>query len=199
MRFSTYASWWIRSSIQDFILRNWSIVRTGTTAAQKSLFFNLRRLKAQIERSEGGKIDDLMRAKIADTLRVSERDVAMMSARLSGNDKSLNDPVGESGDGELQDFIPDDSDSPEELAVARRDAEVRSGWIEQAMQDLTLREQTIIRERRLADKGLTLAALGERLGISKERVRQIEHEALGKLKQSITRNVGDPIVAGLVN
>ena len=199
VRFSTYASWWIRSSIQDFILRNWSIVRTGTTAAQKSLFFNLRRLKAQIERSEGGKIDDLMRAKIADTLRVSERDVAMMSARLSGNDKSLNDPVGESGDGELQDFIPDDSDSPEELAVARRDAEVRSGWIEQAMQDLTLREQTIIRERRLADKGLTLAALGERLGISKERVRQIEHEALGKLKQSITRNVGDPIVAGLVN
>ena len=199
VRFSTYASWWIRSSIQDFILRNWSIVRTGTTAAQKSLFFNLRRLKAQIERTEGGKIDDTMRARIADTLRVPERDVAMMSARLSGGDKSLNDPVGESGDGELQDFIPDDAASPEEIAVTRRDAEVRSGWIEQAMEDLTQREQTIIRERRLADKGLTLAALGERLGISKERVRQIEHEAMGKLRQSITRNVGDPVVAGLIS
>ncbi|MDA0261674.1 MAG: RNA polymerase factor sigma-32 [Proteobacteria bacterium] len=198
VRFSTYASWWIRSSIQDFILRNWSIVRTGTTAAQKSLFFNLRRLKAQIERTEGGKINESMRSKIADALRVSERDVDMMSVRLSGGDKSLNDPVGESGDGELQDFLPDDSASPEEIALAGRDAEVRTGWIEQAMQDLTKREQTIIRERRLAEEGLTLAALGERLGISKERVRQIEHEALGKLKQSITRQVGDPILAGLI-
>lgn len=199
VRFSTYASWWIRSSIQDFILRNWSIVRTGTTAAQKTLFFNLRRLKAQIERTEAGRIDDTMQTKIAGALRVSERDVAMMNARLSGNDKSLNDPVGESGDSELQDLIPDDADSPEDLAVASRDSEVRSGWIETAMQDLTHREQTIIRERRLADKGLTLSALGERLGISKERVRQIEHEALGKLKQSITRNVGDPVLAGLFN
>ena len=120
-----------------------------------------------------------------------------MSARLSGNDKSLNDPVGESGDGELQDFIADGAESPEDVVVASRDAEVRSGWIEQAMADLTQREQTIIRERRLADKGLTLSALGERLGISKERVRQIEHEALGKLKQAITRNVGDPVLAGL--
>ena len=199
VRFSTYASWWIRSSIQDFLLRNWSIVRTGTTAAQKTLFFNLRRLKAQIERTEAGRIDDTMQTKIADALRVSERDVAMMNARLSGNDKSLNDPVGESGDSELQDLIPDDADSPEDMAVASRDDEVRSGWIETAMQDLTHREQTIIRERRLADKGLTLSALGERLGISKERVRQIEHEALGKLKQSITRNVGDPVLAGLFN
>ena len=199
VRFSTYASWWIRSSIQDFLLRNWSIVRSGTTAAQKTLFFNLRRLKAQIERTEAGRIDDTMQTKIADALRVSERDVAMMNARLSGNDKSLNDPVGESGDSELQDLIPDDADSPEDMAVASRDDEVRSGWIETAMQDLTHREQTIIRERRLADKGLTLSALGERLGISKERVRQIEHEALGKLKQSITRNVGDPVLAGLFN
>jgi len=200
VRFSTYASWWIRSSIQDFILRNWSIVRTGTTAAQKSLFFNLRRLKAQIERTEAGRIDDTMLTKIADALRVSERDVAMMSARLSGGDKSLNDPVGEAGDGELQDFIADGAESPEDVVVASRDAEVRSGWIEQAMANLTKREQTIIRERRLADKGLTLSALGERLGISKERVRQIEHEALGKLKHSITRNVGgDPVLAGLIN
>ena len=159
----------------------------------------MRRLKAQIERTEAGRIDDTMQTKIADALRVSERDVAMMNARLSGNDKSLNDPVGESGDSELQDLIPDDADSPEDLAVASRDSEVRSGWIETAMQDLTHREQTIIRERRLADKGLTLSALGERLGISKERVRQIEHEALGKLKQSITRNVGDPVLAGLFN
>ena len=98
VRFSTYASWWIRSSIQDFILRNWSIVRTGTTAAQKSLFFNLRRIKAQIDRTESRRVDDDMRSKIAAALKVSERDVDVMSARLLANDKSLNDPVGESGD-----------------------------------------------------------------------------------------------------
>ncbi len=198
VRFSTYASWWIRSSIQNFILRNWSIVRTGTTAAQKSLFFNLRRLKAQIERIEGGRIDDDMRTKIATALKVSERDVDMMSARLSAADKSLNDPVGEAGDGELQDFIPDDAQSPEDVAMEKNDAQVRSSWIERAMQDLSQREQTIIRERRLVEKGLTLAALGARLGISKERVRQIEHEAMGKLRESITRNVGDPVLAGLI-
>ena len=198
VRFSTYASWWIRSSIQDFILRNWSIVRTGTTAAHKSLFFNLRRIKAQIERTESRRIDDDMRSKIATALKVSERDVDVMSARLLANDKSLNDPVGESEDGEFQDFIPADAASPEDIAMATRDAQVRSNWIEQAMQNLTQREQTIIRERRLVEKGVTLAVLGERLGISKERVRQIEHEALGKIKESITRNVGDPVMAGLI-
>tara|TARA_Y100000588_G_scaffold249042_1_gene263561 strand:+ start:210 stop:1097 length:888 start_codon:yes stop_codon:yes gene_type:complete len=198
VRFSTYASWWIRSSIQNFILRNWSIVRTGTTAAQKSLFFNLRRIKAQIERTESRRIDDDMRSKIATALKVSERDVDVMSARLLANDKSLNDPVGESEDGEFQDFIPADAASPEDIAMATRDAQVRSNWIEQAMQNLTQREQTIIRERRLVEKGVTLAVLGERLGISKERVRQIEHEALGKIKESITRNVGDPVMAGLI-
>lgn len=199
VRFSTYASWWIRSSIQDFILRNWSIVRTGTTAAQKSLFFNLRRLKAQIERSEGGGIDGDMRGKIAAALNVSERDVDMMNARLSASDKSLNDPVGEAGEGELQDFIPDEALSPEDVAMAKRDAEVRTSWIERAMRDLSQRERTIIRERRLAEKGLTLAALGARLGISKERVRQIEREAMDKLRDSITRNSGDPVGAGLIN
>ncbi len=198
VRFSTYASWWIRSSIQDFILRNWSIVRTGTTAAHKSLFFNLRRIKAQIERTESSRIDDDMRSEIAAALKVTERDVEVMSARLLANDKSLNDPVGESGDGELQDFIPADAASPEDIAMTTRDTQVRSNWIEQAMQDLSQREQTIIRERRLVEKGVTLAVLGERLGISKERVRQIEHEALGKIKESITRNVGDPVLAGLI-
>jgi len=198
VRFSTYASWWIRSSIQDFILRNWSIVRTGTTAAHKSLFFNLRRIKAQIERTESSRIDDDMRSEIAAALKVTERDVEVMSARLLANDKSLNDPVGESGDGELQDFIPADAASPEDIAMTTRDTQVRSNWIEQAMQDLSQREQTIIRERRLVEKGVTLAVLGERLGISKERVRQIEHEALGKIKESITRDVGDPVLAGLI-
>ena len=199
VRFSTYASWWIRSSIQDFILRNWSIVRTGTTAAQKSLFFNLRRVRAQIERTESGRINDDMRRRIATAFKVSERDVDMMSARLAASDKSLNDPVGEAGESELQDFIPDESLSPEEAAMAKRDAQVRSSWIERAMGDLSQRERTILRERRLVDKGLTLAALGERLGISKERVRQIEHEAMGKLRESITRDVGDPVVAGLIS
>lgn len=197
-RFSTYATWWIRSSIQDYILRNWSIVRTGTTAAQKSLFFNLRRVRARIAKFESGTtLDPETMEKVAKALKVTVKDVDLMNRRLSAGDKSLNDPVGEMEDGEMQDFIADDSDSPEEIVIAQSETKARNRWLEDAIRQLTPREQTIIRERRLAEDGFTLSELGDKLGISKERVRQIEFEALGKIRNSITHAVGDPAEVGL--
>jgi len=197
VRFSTYASWWIRSTIQEYILRNWSIVRTGTTAAQKSLFFNLRRLRARIDGANANRLSQQAKKEIARVLRVAEREVEAMEARLVGADKSLNDAFGETGEGEMQDMIADDSLTPEEATLELMEAEVRTVWLAAGLNELTQREQTIIRERRLRDKGVTLAALGRRLGISKERVRQIEHEALGKLRAAIIRQVGDPVAVGL--
>ena len=197
VRFSTYASWWIRSSMQEFILRNWSIVRTGTTAAQKSLFFNLRRLRARIDGS-GEYMDAAGKQFIADQLRVPLRDVEVMESRLTGHDKSLNASVGESGDSELQDLMPAQGPDPEELVAEARDAATRALWLSDAVAELSPREQTIIRERRLQEDSPTLEALGGRLGISKERVRQIEQEALAKLKTTISERVGDPVAVGLL-
>ncbi len=190
VRFSTYASWWIRSAIQDFILRNWSIVRTGTTAAQKSLFFNLRRLRAMIE---GGDLQLTHEGRqfIADELNVALHEVEAMEVRLSANDRSLNATVGEDSDGEWQDFLEDDRPGPEEVVTALRDGATRARWLNEALGALNEREQTIIRERRLSEETVTLEALGQRLGISKERVRQIEHQAMKKLRVSLERRVGD--------
>ena len=198
VRFSTYASWWIRSTIQEYILRNWSIVRTGTTAAQKSLFFNLRRLRARIDGANASRLSECAIKEIARVLRVTEPEVEAMEARLAGADKSLNDAFGEAGEGEVQDMIADESSTPEETTLELRESEVRALWLAAGLSELTQREQTIIRERRLRDKGVTLAALGRRFGISKERVRQIEYEALGKLRAAIVRQVGDPAAVGLV-
>ncbi|MEM6681060.1 MAG: RNA polymerase factor sigma-32 [Pseudomonadota bacterium] len=197
IRFSTYATWWIRSAMQDYILRNWSIVRTGTTAAHKTLFFNLRRVRARI----AGEYDKPMslnsRQDIADHLGVRLRDVEVMEARLSSVDRSLNMVVGEEGDSEWQDFLPCEAPLPEDVVTDQRDAQVRMTLIKEAMTNLTDREVIIISERQLADESVTLSALGERLGISKERVRQIEAQALAKLKTALTRSVGDPVAAGL--
>jgi len=197
IRFSTYATWWIRSAMQDYILRNWSIVRTGTTAAHKTLFFNLRRVRARI----AGEYDKPMslnsRQDIADHLGVRLRDVEVMEARLSSVDRSLNMVVGEEGDSEWQDFLPCEAPLPEDVVTDQRDAQVRMTLIKEAMTNLTDREVIIISERQLADESVTLSALGERLGISKERVRQIEAQALAKLKSALTRSVGDPVAAGL--
>lgn len=184
VRFSTYASWWIRSSIQDFILRNWSIVRTGTTAAQKSLFFNLRRLRAMIDGGEP-QLSKKGRERIALALHVSEDEVASMAARLASGDRSLNAAVKEEGEESWQDFLEDETPGPEELVATRLDGETRLKWLHNALAGLNERERIIIRERRLAEDAVTLASLGERLGISKERVRQIEHNALQKLRSSL--------------
>ena len=193
VRFSTYATWWIRSAMQDYVLRNWSIVRTGTTAAQKSLFFNLRRLRSKIEkamRTDG--LTDEGRERVADELGVSLKDVQDMEQRMSGSDQSLNAPVGESGDDQWQDFLSDDRSSPESVVIGMRDAETRSEWLGNALADLSEREQKIIRKRRLVDDGATLEQLGVELGVSKERVRQLEHRAMLKIRASIEQRVTKP-------
>jgi RNA polymerase sigma-32 factor len=198
LRFSTYATWWIRSCIQDYILRNWSIVRTGTTAAQKSLFFNLRRLRALLRDPTEGGLSPESRTYVANALRVDEDEVDRMAARLSAADRSLNAPIGDAGDSEWQDLLPDLGALPEDETMLERDRVVRNEWLARALTDLTDRELIIIRERRLAEEGVTLETLGRRLGVSKERVRQIEHQALRKLRSALTRIVGDPEEAGLI-
>jgi RNA polymerase sigma-32 factor len=198
VRFSTYAAWWIRSSIQDYILRNWSIVRTGTTAAQKSLFFNLRRLRALINDTGDSAMTPENRTYVATQLRVSEREVDNMASRLSAADRSLNAPMSEGGESQWQDMLADTGLQPEEEIEESHDTEMRSRWIAEAMTHLNARELIIIRERRLSDETVTLESLGQKLGISKERVRQIEHQALNKLRTALTRIVGDPEEAGLI-
>ena len=198
VRFSTYAAWWVRSAMQDFVLRNWSIVRTGTTSVQKALFFNLRRLRAKI----GDIGDTVMSAeacsRVARDLRVPEREVEAMAARLGGPDRSLNAPLTDEGEGEWQDLLADNSADPEAVATLRHDDAARAHLVRDAMNDLNERERLIIRERKLEEETVTLEALGERLGISKERVRQIEGNALAKLKRALIARVGDPAEAGYV-
>jgi RNA polymerase sigma-32 factor len=198
VRFSTYASWWIRAAIQDFILRNWSIVRTGTTAAQKSLFFNLRRMRALIREGGQESLSREGREAIARKLRVPAKEVELMEGRLAAGDRSLNARIGEDGDTEWQDLVPDDRPLPEEQAIAKTDTRRRNEWLEAGLQSLSNREIIIIKERRLRDEGETLEALGVKLGISKERVRQIEQSALKKLKSALLAKVPDPVGTGLV-
>jgi RNA polymerase sigma-32 factor len=198
VRFSTYASWWIRSSMQDFVLRNWSIVRTGTTSAQKALFFNLRRLRARIGDIGDGSMSADSRARVANLLGVAEHEVEAMAGRLSAPDRSLNAPLTEDGDGEWQDMLADESADPEGEAMHNHDSVARSALVREALGDLSDRERLIIRERKLEEEAATLEALGERLGISKERVRQIEGAALEKLRRALIARVGDPVAAGYV-
>ncbi|MDB2668407.1 RNA polymerase factor sigma-32 [Alphaproteobacteria bacterium] len=202
VRFSTYAGWWIRSSIQDYVLRNWSIVRTGTTAAQKSLFFNMRRLRAKIN-DIGNTMTHESRNYVARELGVRMEDVEKMEGRMEGNDRSLNATIADkTGDGsvtEWQDLLVCDRDLPDEEVGDKLDGSRRKNWISEALSGLNPRELTIIRSRRLTEETVTLECLGNELGISKERVRQIEHEALGKLKNIlIEKTNGDPEQAGLI-
>jgi len=189
VRFSTYAAWWIRSAMQDYVLRNWSIVRTGTTAAQKSLFFNLRRLRAEIERASGRPLDQAGRVKIATTLQVDVGEVETMDLRLAASDQSLNAPIGEEGETDWQDFLADVRPNPEDVVLGMRDGETRSRWLADALGQLSPREREIIRQRRLTEDGATLEELGRELGVSKERVRQLEHRALLKLREAMRRHV----------
>lgn len=184
VRFSTYATWWIRASMQDYILRNWSIVRGGTSSAQKALFFGLRRLRARLTRGGQDRIDEDAYDKIAVSLRVQRADVAAMDARLSGPDISLNATVGEDSEGgsEKLDFLADTASPPDETVSESIDGARRLAWLNAALGVLSERELRILRARRLAEESCTLDALGSRLGISKERVRQIEGRALEKLR-----------------
>ncbi|MBE08944.1 MAG: RNA polymerase factor sigma-32 [Rhodospirillaceae bacterium] len=192
VRFSTYASWWIRSAMQDFILRNWSIVRTGTTAAQKSLFFNLRRLRAQIDDIGGEQLSEESREFIANELKVNVHEVEAMEIRLNGGDQSLNASVSDESEDSWQDFLKDHRPSSEEVVVGVHDGRTRARWLAEALRELPPREQTIIRKRRLTENGATLEELGRVLGVSKERVRQLEHRALTKLRKSISQRTERP-------
>ena len=192
VRFSTYAAWWIRSAMQDYILRNWSIVRTGTTAAQKALFFNLRRLRARIEDASSTRLTDEGRRWIAQQLNVDVGDVESMEMRMSGHDQSLNATVSDGSEDDWQGFLADDRPNPEAVVIGMRDGQSRSRWLAEAIGELSAREQKIIRQRRLVDDGATLEELGRELGVSKERVRQLEHRALQKLRQAMTRHVETP-------
>jgi len=189
VRFSTYASWWVRSAIQDYILRNWSIVRSGTTSSQKSLFFNLRRLRQQIERASGRELDSEGREKIAKALKVSRLDVEMMEGRIGGPDQSLNATLTDDSDLERMDLVRDDRPGPEDLIIGVRDSATRSRWLRECLAELSQRERIIIEQRRLQEAGRTLEDLGKVLGVSKERVRQLESRALKKLRVALSKRV----------
>ncbi|MCZ2157957.1 RNA polymerase factor sigma-32 [Bartonella sp. 220] len=187
VRFSTYATWWIRASIQDYILRNWSIVRGGTSSSQKALFFNLRRLRAKLVQDDSAlSKQDIFRT-IAEKLGVSVRDVETMDFRFSSADNSLSVSVSENSDNPIakMDALVDDSPLPDALIEQAIDGQRRTQWLYDALQILNERELEIIRFRRLNEEGATLEVLGEKLGISKERVRQIEARALQKLRSAL--------------
>lgn len=190
VRFSTYAVWWIKASIQDHVMRNWSLVRTGSTSAQKSLFFNLKRVEAQIMRESGETLDShQVTEKIATEIGVSVRDVEMMQGRLSGGDFSLNAQQGGDEDGrEWIDVLEDETMQGSEQVDEARDSEVLKTWLEEAMDGLNDREKLIVRQRRLSEKGRTLEVIGAELGISKERVRQLEVAALAKMRAKLERH-----------
>ncbi|MGG7519320.1 RNA polymerase factor sigma-32 [Allorhizobium undicola] len=188
VRFSTYAGWWIRASMQDYILRNWSIVRGGTSSAQKALFFNLRRLRAKLSQGDQRLTEQAIHQEIATALGVSLADVQAMDARLSANDTSLQAPVSQSSGGEgteKLDMLASDEPQPDEQVSEMIDSERRLHWLSGAMSRLNEREMRIIRARRLAEDAATLEELGSELGISKERVRQIETRALEKLRHAL--------------
>lgn len=190
VRFSTYATWWILAAIQEYIVRNASIVRIGTTPAQKSLFFNLRRLRARLTDNTAATMTDADRRLIADELGVPLAAVERMEAHLSGPDRSLNATgPGEDG-GEAQDFLADEGPSPEDVVRERHDRTVLDGWLREAIGELSPREQQIVRRRFLEENRDTLAEIGESFGVTKERIRQIEGKALGKLRQILSRQTG---------
>ncbi|WP_372603957.1 RNA polymerase factor sigma-32 [Actibacterium sp.] len=191
VRFSTYAVWWIKASIQDYVMRNWSLVRTGSTSAQKSLFFNMKRVRAQIEREAGQQGEELdryqLRQRIAAEVGVSLADVETMEGRLSGADYSLNALQGGEDEGrEWIEVLEDDAAQAAEVVEQRHDANALRDWLCQAMAALTPREQFIVTERKLRDVPRTLESLGEELGLSKERVRQVEAAAFAKMRKSLT-------------
>lgn len=190
VRFSTYATWWILAAIQEYIVRNASIVRIGTTPAQKSLFFNLRRLRARLTDNTAATMTDSDRRLIADELGVPLAAVERMEAHLSGPDRSLNASGPGEDASEAQDFLADDGPSPEDVVRERHDKAVLDGWLREAIGELSPREQQIVRRRFLEENRNTLAEIGESFGVTKERIRQIEGKALGKLRQILSRQTG---------
>ena len=190
LRFSTYAVWWIKASIQDYVMRNWSMVRTGSTSAQKSLFFNMKRVQAKLEREAAGMGIALdqhqLREQVAHEIGVSVADVAMMEGRLSGSDASLNATQAADEDGRAWiDALEDDSPQAAEQVEAAHDLSQLRTWLLAAMASLSTRERHIVAQRRLLEEPRTLESLGIEMGLSKERIRQLEAAAYGKLKRHL--------------
>ncbi len=184
-RLATYAMWWIRASIQEYILHSWSLVKMGTTAAQKKLFFNLRKMKAKLQAFEEGDLAPEHVKHIATELDVPEQDVVQMNRRLAGGDNSLNAPLRVDGDGEWQDWLEDESDSQEQVLAESEELGLRREMLAAAMTTLNDREQKILTERRLTEDPKTLEDLSKEFGVSRERVRQIEVRAFEKLQKAM--------------
>jgi RNA polymerase sigma-32 factor len=187
-KLATYAMWWIRASIQEYILRSWSLVKMGTTASQKKLFFNLRKAKSKISAFEEGDLKPDQVALIATRLGVPEQDVVDMNRRLGG-DASLNAPLREEGEGEWQDWLVDESSSQEAVLADREESDVRHGALRRALSVLNDRERRIFEARRLADEPVTLEDLSTEFGVSRERVRQIEVRAFEKVQAAVKAGV----------
>ena len=194
VRFSTYAMWWIKAQVQDFVMRDWSMVRTGSTSAQKSLFFNLSRVRAQIERAHTADGSELDRARIRDQiageLGVPLRDVEAMEGRLSGSDYSLNARQADEDGREWIELLEDDNGRTDEAAARDTDLDTARGWLAEAMGALTDRERRIISARKLADQPETLESLGQAFSLSKERIRQLEEQALRKMRNHLVESHG---------
>ena len=192
-RLATYAMWWIRASIQEYILRSWSLVKIGTTAAQKKLFFNLRRLKGEINAIDGGELNPEQVTEIADRLGVQESEVVSMDGRLSTGDQSLNAPMradGADGD-QWQDWLKDESDSQETVLIENDELQARRQVLLSAMSHLNPREQEILQARRLQDEPATLGELSQKFDVSRERIRQIEGRAFEKLRKAMTQEAAN--------
>ena len=190
-RLATYAMWWIRAAIQEYILHSWSLVKMGTTAAQKKLFFNLRRLKGQMQAFEDGDLQPEQVGKIARLLDVPEQDVISMNRRLAAPDNSLNAPLRQEGEGEWQDWLVDDSDSQETVLAERQERTGRTTLLSDALLTLNDRERRILTERRLKDNPTTLEELSREYNISRERVRQIEVRAFQRLQKAMKQQVAE--------
>ena len=184
-RLATYAMWWIRASIQEYILRSWSLVKIGTTAAQKKLFFNIRRLKGEIQAFEEGDLSPENVEKIASRLDVGEDDVISMNRRMSAPDSSLNAPLRVDSEGEWQDWLVDETENQETALAEREEAEERHRLLTEAMEVLSDRERKILIARRLQEEASTLEILSKEHGVSRERIRQIEMRAFQKLQKAI--------------
>ncbi len=188
-RLATYAMWWIRAAIQEYILHSWSLVKMGTTAAQKKLFFNLRRLKGQMAALDEGDLKPEQVEKIAKALQVPETDVISMNRRLASPDHSLNTPVRADSEGEWQDWLVDDAETQESELADREDLSNRRMLLGEALKNLNERERHILIERRLKDEPTTLEELSQQYNISRERVRQIEVRAFEKLQKSMKTQI----------
>ena len=186
-RLATYAMWWIKAAIQEYILRSWSLVKIGTTAGQKKLFFNLRRLKGQIQAIDEGDLKPEQVKLIAEKLDVTEAEVMSMNQRMAGNDRSLNVPLSRDGEGsgEWQDWLEDDSTDQETNFAEHEEYSARQSLMMEAMKDLNEREQRILQARRLAEPPLTLEDLAAEFSVSRERIRQIEVRAFEKLQKAV--------------